>query len=249
VRNFSVLSDVEFEELTGDLLSAELGVAVERFARGADGGVDLRWRSRGNAEEWLGQCKHFRRSTFAQLLAAARKEAERLPSLAPAGYKFITSFDLTLAQKSKLYRLFADWMTSSSDVMGCRDVDGLLTRHRTVERRHAKLWISSGSQLYWALHSAAASRSSVLRERIESTLPRYVPNRGYAAAAKILKSRHVCIVAGIPGIGKTMLAQVLAAEAMTRGYEPIEILRDVEEGWAALDDSVRQAFIYDDFLG
>lgn len=42
---------------------------------------------------------------------------------------------------------------------------------------------------------------------------------------------------------------MLLADAVLDGYEPIEVSSDIEEGWSALDDGVKQVFLYDDFLG
>ena len=251
VRDFSVLSDVEFEELVADLLAAELGQPVERFAVGRDGGIDLRWqnpRGKGNGKG-IGQCKHYHRSTFSQLLAAARAEVPHLELVKPHGYRFITSADLTVGQKEKLYTVFSEWMTGVDDVLGGRDVDGLLTRHEAVERRHPKLWLSTGSQLFWATHSDIANRASALKARIAASLPKYVLNRGYRDARTILDEHRVCVIAGVPGIGKTMLAQVLLADAMSVGYEPIEVSGDIDEAWTALRPDDLQVFLYDDFLG
>ena len=249
VRDFSVLSDIEFEELVADLLSAELGQPVERFAAGPDGGIDLRWRSHANKENNIAQCKHYHRSTFSQLLAAARAELPHLDSVKPTEYRFITSFDLTVGQKKRLHGVLIDWMSNVDDVLGGRDLDGLLTRHEAVERRHPKLWLSTGSQLFWANHSAIANRASALQDRLSVSLPKYVLNNGYLDARAILEEHRVCVIAGVPGIGKTMLAQILLADAMSVGYEPIEVSGDIAEAWTALRSDDLQVFLYDDFLG
>ena len=249
VRDLSVLSDVEFEELVADLLAADLGRSVERFAAGPDGGIDLRWRSSDGKGQIIGQCKHYHRSTFSQLLASAKAELSHLQEVKPHGYRFITSFDLTVGQKEKLHEVFGQWMNGVDDVLGGRDVDGLLTRHEAVERRHPKLWLATGSQLFWATHSDLANRASALRDRIAESLPRYVVNRGYRDARAILDMHRACIIAGVPGIGKTMLAQVLLADAMSVGYEPTEVSGDIDEAWTALNPDEPQVFLYDDFLG
>jgi hypothetical protein len=249
VRDFSVLSDIEFEELAADLLAAHLKLPVERFGAGRDGGIDLRWDSRTSSRKSIGQCKHYQRSTFSQLLAAAKAEVSHLEEVNPDGYRFITSFDLTVGQKTKFYEIFGRWMESPSDVIGARDLDGLLTPHENVERRHPKLWLSTGSQLFWTTHSDLANRASALRERIEASLPLYVLNRGYREALDILDTYRVCLIAGVPGIGKTMLAQILLADAMAQGYEPVEVSGDISEGWTALRADDPQVFLYDDFLG
>ncbi|MER8028366.1 hypothetical protein ABTZ78_05245 [Streptomyces bauhiniae] len=247
MRNFSVLSDVEFEELTGDLLGAEFNALVERFASGADGGIDLRWRI--NGQTLIGQCKHYTKSSFSQLLKSAEKEVAKLLKLNPAGYKFITSFDLSPLQKEKIYTLFSDWMSSPIDVLGGKDIDALITRHEAVERRHPKLWVSTGLQLFWAVHADIANRTSALKSRIERSMPKYVVHSGYQDARAVLETRNVCLISGPPGIGKTTLAQMLLAEHISMGYEPVVVSEDINEAWHSITHNTRQIFIYDDFLG
>jgi len=248
MRNFSALSDIEFEGLVGDLLAAEMSTPVERFSAGPDGGIDLRWKAASDGNG-VGQCKHYLRSSFPQLLSAARREVSHVEQLQPVDYRFITSFDLSVAQKDRLYALFEKWMADPNSVIGGRDLDGLLTRHESVERRHPKLWLASGSQLFWSLHSNLASRAAALRDRIENSLPRYVVNRSYERARELLEKHRVCVIAGVPGIGKTMLAYVLLADAIALGYEPVEVSADIEEAWITLQGSDLQVFLYDDFLG
>ncbi|MGW6789551.1 nSTAND3 domain-containing NTPase [Streptomyces chartreusis] len=247
MREFSVLSDVEFEELVGDLLGAEHDTLVERFAAGADGGIDLRWRLSDGL--CIAQCKHYRKSSFAQLLDAARKEVAKVEKINPSRYLFVTTFDLSVSQKDRIHSLFSAWMTGPGDVWGGKDVDALLTRHSDVERRHPKLWVSTGMQLFWALHADIANRTDALRKRIENSMPRYVVSPGYQSARDILSSHNVCLISGPPGIGKTTLAQMLLAEHISMGYEPIEVSADINEAWVSLRRDAPQIFFYDDFLG
>jgi hypothetical protein len=248
VRNWNVLTDLDFEALACDLFSAKDSRPVERFARGADGGIDLRWKTTAGGTG-IGQCKHYARSTFSQLLATARDEIPKVRLLNPAEYRFITTFDLTVTQKEQIYTLFARWMDGPEDVYGGRDVDGLVTNHPDVEQRHLKLWLSTGSQLFWSTHSDIANRSDALRDRLERTLPNYVASSAFDAASRILEDHKVCLIAGEPGIGKTVLGRMLIAAALTRGFMPLEISGDINEAWAALDSDRLQVFFYDDFLG
>jgi DNA polymerase III delta prime subunit len=247
MRDFSVLSDVEFEELVGDLLGAEHNTLVERFAAGADGGIDLRWTTPEGLH--IAQCKHYHRSSFAQLLASAKKEAQKVQKLKPVHYFFITTFDLSVSQKGQIYEIFKSWMKAPGDVSGGRDVDALITKHSDVEHRHAKLWITTGMQLFWATHADIAHRSEALRQRIEKSMPRYVVSPGYQSARDVLATHNVCLISGPPGIGKTALAQMLLAEHITMGYEPIEVSADINEAWTSLRRDTPQIFFYDDFLG
>ncbi len=247
MRDLTVLSDVEFEELAADLLAADFRTNVERFARGPDGGVDLRWNM--GIERGIGQCKHYARSTFPQLLAAARHEIPHLQKEQPDQYRFITSQDLTRGQKDELVKALHPWITRPEHVLGSRDIDGLITRFSGVEQAHPKLWLSTGMQLFWATHSALAARSAALRSRIETSIPRYVTNESFVRGSAMLDEQRVCVIAGLPGIGKTTLAYAMLADAMSRGYEPVEVSSDINEAWAAYTPDVAQIFLYDDFLG
>jgi hypothetical protein len=51
------------------------------------------------------------------------------------------------------------------------------------------------------------------------------------------------------GIGKTTLAQMLVADAIKQGFEPIEVSRNIDEAWRVFDPESPQIFYYDDFLG
>ncbi|SCZ08871.1 Holliday junction DNA helicase ruvB N-terminus [Streptomyces sp. 136MFCol5.1] len=246
MRDFSVLSDVEFEDLVGDLLAAEMQVHVERFSAGADGGIDLRWQNEGLC---VAQCKHYRNSSFSQLLASAKKEIPKVEKISPRHYQFATSFDLSVGQKGKIYDLFKSRMEGPEDVIGLRDIDAMLTRHSNVESCHPKLWVTTGMQLFWHLHSDIAHRTQALRSRIEKAVPRYVVHPAYEDARSLITQHNVCLISGPPGIGKTTLAQMLLAEHISIGYEPIEVSSDINEAWTALTHDTKQIFLYDDFLG
>lgn len=248
MRNWRSLTDIDFEELAADLLSAEFATAVERFGRGADGGVDLRWVEVGDGVG-IAQCKHYIDSTFAQLRASAAKEAPKIAKLKPSRYLFATSRTLTANQKDQLKSTLSPWIKSTQDVLSGSDLDQMLDRHTVVERKHVKLWLSTGTELFWANHADLLSRSEALRQRIDRTISQYVGTKAFEEASDILDREKVCLIAGQPGIGKTVLSHMLLADHMTRGFEIIEVSGDINEAWASLDADRPQIFFYDDFLG
>lgn len=247
MRDFSVLSDVEFEELCADLLQTASGVAVRRYAKGKDKGKDLIWEEQRG--QGIAQCKHYVKSNFSQLLAAAKAEVPKVKKNNPARYLFMTSQSTVETQNKQVYDLFSEWMVSIDDVWNLEKINDLLNANQDVETRHLKLWLHSGLQLFWATNSALHNRSRALADRVSEDLPRFVKTRAFDIANETLDKENVCLIAGAPGVGKTMLSHALIARLMAEGFLPIEISGDVEEGWAALDLSTKQVFFYDDFLG
>jgi Restriction endonuclease len=249
VADLSLLSSLEFEELCRDLLAAELGVRVESFAAGPDGGVDLRWTAASGCRS-VGQCKHYAKSGFDALMRSLREqELAKVRSLAPEEYWVATSVEMTPDRKEKVYRLFQEWMPGPDRVLGAHDIDGLLRRHPQVLHHNLKLLLGDSERLATFLHSDVFNRTVDRVERINESLPVYVVTDAHQQARSVLAEHRVCIVSGEPGAGKSTLAQMLVAEAVHDGYDLIDIGDGIANGWGMLRSSTKQVFFYDDFLG
>lgn len=250
MRQLQALSDIEFEHLIADLLHAETGSTYERFSVGPDGGIDLRFVDLAAGVVEIVQCKHYARSSFSQLLAAARKEVPKLEAISPppTGYRLITSQSLTPHQKDKLIGALDGWIEDPGRIWGAETIDDLLDHHDPVERRHVKLWLSSSVQLEQLLNAGTLNRSNELIERIVQGLPRYVQTSRFEDAEKVLAENGVCLIAGEPGIGKTTLAQMLLLDCARQGYQALYISEDITEAWDVIGDRP-QVIYYDDFLG
>ena len=250
--NFSQISDFEFEELCRDLLQAELGLPLELFARGRDRGIDIRYIGVVDGEQRpiVVQCKRWAEDSFPKLLRhLVRVELPKIQELAPARYVVMTSVPLSPDRKDKIVAAMQPWIHTAADVFGRDDLSSLLARHNDVERRHIKLWLTSTQVLDTLLNSVIATRGEGAAERAQRQLRLWVPNPSFERAHGILEANRVCVISGAPGIGKTMLADVLLAGYTSLGYEPIVISTDIEEGEGSWRPSRRQVFHYDDFLG
>lgn len=247
--DFRSLSPQDFEELTRDLLQAEWGVALEAFKTGRDRGIDLRY-SPLDGGSTIVQCKHFASSAFSNLQSCLRNsELPKVRQLRPSRYVVVTSLGLSPDDKDKVVEIMRPFILCASDVIGAADLDGLLARHSDIERANFKLWLTSTFVIERILHHAEICHTQFEVERIQKKLPVFVQNKAYPRAQQILAEQRVAIISGVPGIGKTTLAEVLLYAHLVDGYEPVVVQRDISEGRKLFRSQGKQIFYYDDFLG
>ncbi|MFJ4816551.1 restriction endonuclease [Streptomyces sp. NPDC088801] len=247
--DLSRLTDFDFEAVCKDLLEEEFGLRLEIFAAGADGGIDLR-HLRPDGDSLIVQCKHWHRSGRAKLIEHIRNvEAKKVAKIAPQRYILATSVSLTRDAKDKLFEALKPYVQTPSDIYGKEEIEALLRKHGKVVRRNLRLWLTSASVLNALLAKNIVTRSQELAREFDDALLTYAANPSYARALEVLESRRVCVIAGIPGIGKTTLGQVLSAHYMAMGYELVEISEDADEANHLWNDEIPQVFYYDDFLG
>jgi hypothetical protein len=245
--DFRSLSPYDFQLLSRDLLQAELDLRLESFSHGRDGGIDLR----NIEEELIVQCKHFLDSPYETLLRVLKRdERPKVDKLQPQRYMLTTSQGLVPARKTEIQQVFAPYCQSPDDVLGRDDLNNLLGHHRTIEEQHFKLWLTSDIVLRRIIQAGALEDTERAVERMRTGTRRYVQNPSFRRALDILEKRHNCIIAGIPGIGKTTLAEVLLVHYVDRhDFVPIRIGYDLSETIDRARTAERQIFYFDDFLG
>ena len=246
--DFKSLSPYDFEQLVRDLLQCELALTLQSFKSGRDGGVDLRY-SRPHEQVIVVQCKHYAGSSVEALIAHLKKEAMKVAKLRPKRYIVATSLGLTPGNKDTVQEIFDPYCLSTDDIYGKDDINNLLGKFSTVERQHFKLWFTSTAVFERIQHSAVFNRTSTELENIKRRIAYYVQDNSYRTACEILNQSNYCIIAGIPGIGKTTLAEILLVDYISRGYEAIRISSDVSEALSVYAPEKLQVFYYDDFLG
>lgn len=245
--DFKNISPIDFESLVRDLIQEDLGLRLESFTVGRDQGVDFRFCPSVD-HKIIVQCKHF--SRYDALLRTLRKtEKGKIKKLNPTRYILATSLGLTPQNKQKLIDALDPFVSSAGDILGREDINNLLGMYPDIERRHFKLWISSLAVLEEVLHSRLKNLSRQALDRMRNKARCYVQNESFGKALDILNVRHVCIIAGIPGIGKTTLAEMLSLYHVDRGYELVNITADIREASDLDYEKTRRIFYYDDFLG
>lgn len=247
--DFKQLSPADFEDLTRDLLQKHWRVRLEAFKSGRDNGIDLRYAAvPGNS--LIVQCKHFVGSTLAKLLRELRtEEMPKVARLAPDRYALATSLPLNPAAKDKIKAIISPYIRTTDDIFGADDLNNLLRLHSEIETQHFKLWLSSTDVLQRVLHNAEQVQTDFNVARIRRAIPLYVQTGSYSRAIQILELQKFVIISGVPGIGKTTLAEMLLFAHLESGYKPVVIGSDLKGATKLLHTEARQIFYFDDFLG
>ncbi len=249
--DFQNLSFDDFERLCADLMEVRIGVPLESFRVGRDGGIDLRYAPSKDLATIV-QCKRYAPDAFARLYRDLEsKELAKVRALTSRRYIICTSCKLSPLQKNKLLRLLAPHCQSSGDIFGADELNRIVAANPDIERRHFKLWLSSTAVLERVLNAGIFSYSEHEVEMLQREISRYVVHEGFDRALRTLDERHHCIIVGIPGVGKTTAARLLLAHYLREGYDVISVTRDVDEAWRVLNRSAdaKQVIYYDDFLG
>jgi hypothetical protein len=258
------LSPLDFELLSKDLLEAELGIQLENFSEGRDKGIDLRYAPIHDAgrtvfnlanfavhqkpPELIVQCKRY--SEFSDLKSSLKKkELPKIQKLHPTRYILTTSVSLTPQQADEIKAILSPFVQSTGDIYGRERLNSLLAKHPDIERRHIKLWVASAGVLDSIIN---AGTHVVSREEVERTLAAarlYVRNESFDEALAILRQHRVCIISGLPGIGKTTLARMLLLYFVHRKFDVVKITGDISEARSVGYHNRPRFYYYDDFLG
>jgi len=252
--DFMTLSPEDFENLVRDLLSAEWGAQLESFKTGADDGIDLRHsRIELGQKVTIVQCKRYSPKSVSRLMRAMKSERVKIQRLNPARYVLVTSVGLSPKNKEALRVTLEPWVSTSGDIYGASELNGLLNKHPAVLRSHFKLWISSTTVLERVLHAHIFNITEHTVSEIRREMGKLVVHAGFYEALQKLEKYHHVMIVGNAGIGKTTLARMLLSHYLEAGFRPIVASQDIAEAWklstAALQAKERVVIYYDDFLG
>lgn len=244
--DFQILQHNEFEHLTRDLLQKKEGVFVESFTPGTDSGIDLRFaKVRGDVA--IVQAKRYK--DYALLKRVLQKEVDKVKQLDPNRYIISTSVGLTPQNKAEIQTMFSPYIRSTEDILGKDDLNNLLGLYPEIEKQYYKLWLGSTAVLEDILNKRINNWSSIEMEAIQREVSTYVMNSSFNNALDILTTNRYVVISGIPGIGKTTLARMLAYYLLSQGYEEFVKLETIGDAAQKLTAGKKQVFFFDDFLG
>lgn len=242
----SKLPSAEFEQLCRDLLQKRENVFIESFKDGKDRGIDLRFAK--GIDNTIIQAKCYKEWTVLRNKLA--KEAEKVKKLNPERYIFATSAPLSPDNKIFIKKTFYPYIKHNNDILGNDDLNNLLGLHPDIECQYYRLWLCSTNILNRILHRHVVNKSLFKLEECVDKKQCFVYNNNYFRAKAILDNHHYVIISGIPGIGKTTLAEMLVLENLKDDFEEfVFVSDDINDALKLYDDNKKQIFLYDDFLG
>lgn len=245
--DLSILQYNEFENLTRDLLQAEFGIYIESFKDGKDGGIDLRYGTVKNGNTIV-QVKRYKE--WKELKPQLEKEVKKVRRLNPQKYVLSTSAGLSPANKSTIRTIFSPYIADAKDIYGRDDLNNLIGKHKDIEEKYYKLWLASTTVLQEIVNKDVRNWSSFELDSIKEQITTYVNNESFTKASGILKEHRYVVISGIPGIGKTTLARMLAYNALANGFEEFVCIQDnLNDGAKLFQKGKKQVFFFDDFLG
>lgn len=252
---FDTLAPDDFERLVHDLLDRSQGLALEAFKGGKDQGIDLRHAPVHGRHGTVVQCKRYDYDDVAALIRKVEKdELPKIVKLRPSRYILATSAGLSAHNKKTIAKILGKYCINEGDILGCEDLNKVLRQFPSIEKSHFKLWLTSTTVLTRILNSSIYNRSQFEIDVIKQEISRFVPVQSLKRARGLLNKHHYCIIAGLPGIGKTTLAKILLANYAANGATIVSLSGDIEEAWkvseqAQADPKKKFVFYYDDFLG
>lgn len=247
--NFSSINDKDLEDLTRDLLSKDLNMSFQSFKKGRDKGIDLRYSTVGDENEIIIQVKHYSGSKYSNLKSELKNtELPKVEKLTPKRYIVVTSLALSVANKDEIKKILSPFVLCTNDIYGQDELNGLLIKYPEIEESHFKLWLSSTNVLKRILHNGLKGRSEFAANKIESRIKKFVPSKNHQNSVKILNDRNFILITGAPGIGKTILANILTYQLLAEDFELVYI-NEIREAEDAYENSKKQVFYFDDFLG
>ncbi|MBK6609130.1 MAG: AAA family ATPase [Leptospiraceae bacterium] len=98
------------------------------------------------------------------------------------------------------------------------------------------------------MKNSIKGRSEFAGSEIKNKIKLFIPSKEYDSSIKILNSKNFLLITGEPGIGKTMLANMLTYQFLAKNFELIYVT-EIKEAEEAYENGKKQIFYFDDFLG
>ena len=140
--NYNNVDPIEFEALAKDVMSRRLGVSLNRYGVGKDGGIDLSDDSLNPTI--IVQCKRYDSSSSATDVLV--KEREKIDKYGPSlkQYYVFTSASLLPQQIAKIRDAFGSYMVSDDNIVYNEKIEDFFNEQKNADimEKHLKLFVS-----------------------------------------------------------------------------------------------------------
>ena len=213
--NFFALGNDEFEELSRDILSRDLGQEMRIFGKGADQGIDIADCKDGRTI--IAQCKNYIDTPTSKLMSALTEEREKIEKLNPTEYYLFINKDISPQKINNIYELFQDWMPSKKNIYTRSDCDAFISKKENQDIAQRYPNILNMNSLHDLINSSTVidNQDLLISSRVLSKL--FVPTQQYHIAMSLLENNHIVLISGAPGTGKTISSKMLAAQFVYYG--------------------------------
>lgn len=245
--DFSVLSDIEFEQMVNKLLTGKTRV-VEQYAEGRDNGIDGMVHEIPDGAHI--QVKHYLRSGFNQLKNKIEKdELPKIQKKRVSCYVLATSLNLSQSQAETL-RALIKVAVPNVVVLGAVSISSLLDNDTATLKSTVKLWATNAELVRTVLKPANMNCFYELQNRWEDLNNVFVKTPDVKNVMDSLEKNHVAVIAGEPGVGKTTLAEYVCLQYFKEGFEVHFFEGEFSHDDYDLTDTEKKIiFYFDDFLG
>ncbi len=250
--NYKNLCDYEFEILCKDIMQKKLGVPLQIFARGRDGGIDI--TDDTVSKNVVIQVKHYINSKYSDLISSLKKEVSKVAELKPEKYYVCCALELTPANKTEIFNLFAEYMEGSCNILSLNDIDEYLQdpANMDIVRKHYKLWLESTNILEEIDSRDIFIDCETLLYNIKEEQREFVETLSYRQCIDVLERNRLLMILGMPGTGKTMTTKMLALYYAALGYRIIYTtngdLQSIKKA-LSVDKESKEIILLDDCLG
>jgi hypothetical protein len=229
-----------------------MSIPFQSFKMGKDKGIDLRYSTGESENQIIVQVKHYLKSGYRQLVNVLKnQEKEKIDKLSPKRYILVTSIGLSPADKEAIKKVLFPHILNTNDIYGADDLNSLIAKYDDIEKKHFKLWFSNLNIIQKIVNNGIDGRSSFIEDKIKKNTGIYVVNQAYDGAIDILRKEKVLLITGIPGIGKTSLANLITYYLLSKDFRLVYIDEKIREAEDMFDNdqNIKQLFYFDDFLG
>lgn len=249
--NFNALSPKDFVKLSKDILQRKIGKQLYVTDSTNDYGIDIT-EDRLNPTI-VGQAKRYISSSNDDLMRALKKEKENMQRIKPKEYYLFISKNIPIGRIKQIIELFDSVVTIPQEhIFTLSDIEDLLKSapYQDILRNYHELWNFSTDMLsrllYKNIHFDTEEMLLDMKQCKE-----FVSTEIYCECIDILEKKHIVLIQGAPGSGKTITSKMVAFEFANRGYK-VHYTTDGNIGdiksIISSDDSP-ELVLLDDFLG